>query len=233
MAIELPPGALFPDSVAQRRGMVERQVRTFDVSDQVVIAGLIEVPREVFVAPAQRPLAYSDLPLDLPGETGPRTRQMLPPLILARMVQAAAPQRHHRVLDVAGGTGYTAAVFAALVRSVVALESDAILSTAAEANFAALGLGHVQAVHGPLRDGLPGSGPYDIVFINGCVEAHFETLASQLAAGGRMIAIMPKASGTLQAVQIEGHGEELSFRPLFDTAASRLEEFKRAPAFVF
>lgn len=233
MAIELPPDALLPQSVAQRRGMVERQVRTFNVSDQVVVGRMVEVPREVFVTPAQRSLAYSDFPLDLPGEAGPRVRQLLPPPVLARMMQATAPQPHQRVLDIAGGAGYTAALFAGLVDQVVALESDRTLAAAAQVNFKALGFKNARALHGPLRAGAPDHAPYDIIFINGCVEDGFDGLAAQLAAGGRIVAITPKATGALEVVEIQGDVGSLSIRPLFDAAAPRLPEFKRAPAFQF
>ena len=52
------------DFTAARRNMVDGQVRTADVTDRRLLAAMLEVPREQFVAPAMAGLAYLDL--DLP-----------------------------------------------------------------------------------------------------------------------------------------------------------------------
>lgn len=230
MAIAQSPGERMT-SAEQRRLMVDRQIRTFDVTDQVVIARLLDVPRELFVDDSQRALAYSDAAIQVTGEGGPRT--MLTPLVLARMLQAAEPQPTDRVLDVAGGTGYTAALLAGLVAEVVAVESDAALSARAESAFRALGLTNVRSVASPVAR-LPNDvGAFDLIFVNGLVEDHLSTLASFLAPGGRIVAVVRKTSGALAAAIIEGRGSDLSVRPLFDAQAPVLEQFRQAPAFVF
>lgn len=211
--------------------MVDRQVRTFDVTDQVVIARMLEVPRELFVDELQRLLTYSDAALDLAGDGGPRARTLLPPFILARMLQAGAPEPSDRVLDVAGGTGYTAALLAGLVSEVVALESDAALSARAKATFAALGLGNVRAVSSPLSSPGADLGRFDLIVVNGCAEDHLAALAALLAPNGRIIAIVPKSDGATMAAQISGPVNDLSVRPLFNAQAPVIEEFRRAPVF--
>src|SRR5947209_9381372 len=78
--------AMPADYTALRRTMVERQVRTFDVTDQAVIARMYAVPREKFVPESLLTLAYSDVALDLPVAGGRKPRRLLPPLILGRML---------------------------------------------------------------------------------------------------------------------------------------------------
>ena len=56
-------------------------------------------------------------------------------------------------------------------------------------------------------------------------------LAERLAPGGRIIAIVPKTSGSTMAARISGTGDDLSVRPLFDAQAPVIAEFRRAPAF--
>ena len=112
-----------PDYAALRRTMVERQVRTFDVTDKAVIARMFEVPREKFLPESLATLAYSDVALDLPTSGGP-PRRLLAPLVFARMLQASKVGPQDRVLDIGGATGYSAAVLAGLALSVVALESE-------------------------------------------------------------------------------------------------------------
>lgn len=225
------PDLLLPSSIEKRRLMVDRQVRTFDVTDQIVVGRMLDVPRELFVDAGSRLLVYSDSAIDLAGDAGPRARSLLPPFILARMLQAAEPQPTDRVLDVAGGTGYTAALLAGLVAEVVAVEPDAALSARAKAAFAELGLANAQAISAPLPNPGTAPGAFDLIFVNGCAEDHLSVLAERLAPGGRIIAIVPKASGSTMAARISGKGDDLSIRPLFDAQAPVVAEFRRAPAF--
>ena len=64
---------------------------------------------------------------------------------LARMLQGAAPRPEHRVLVVAGETGYAACLLAELAGHVVSLESDSDLTAEATAHGAELGFGKVEA----------------------------------------------------------------------------------------
>lgn len=211
--------------------MVDRQVRTFDVTDQIVIGRMLDVPRELFVDADSRALAYSDSVIDIAGDGGPRARSLLPPFVVARMLQAAEPQPTDRVLDVAGGTGYTAALLAGLVAEVVAVEPDAALSARAKAAFAELGLANAHAATDALPKPGAALGAFDLIFVNGCAEDHLPALAERLAPGGRIVAIVPGASGATTAARIGGRGDDLSIRPLFDAQAPVIAEFRRAPAF--
>ena len=61
-------------------------------------------------------------------------RRLLKPMVLAKMMQAAAVKESDHVLDVGCATGYSSAVLARLARSVVALEEDPALARHAGAN---------------------------------------------------------------------------------------------------
>ena len=219
-------------SAEQRRLMVDRQVRTFDVTDQIVTTRMLEVPRENFVDEAHRPLAYSDAAIELSGDAGPRARTMLRPMVLGRMLQGIEPKPTDRALDIASGAGYTAALLAGLVKEVVAVEPDMALHARAKAAFSELGLRNISPL-GLSVDRLPPDlGPFDIIFVNGCVEDGLSKLAALLAPGGRIVVIVRKPSGATVAALVGGRGDDLSVRPLFDAQAPVLEEFRRAPAFV-
>ncbi len=219
-------------AVELRRIMVDRQVRTFDVTDQIVIARMLDVGREHFVDPAQRALAYSDLALEVAGDAGPRTRTMLPPFVLARMLQAAEPRDTDRVLDVCGGAGYTAALLAGLCASVVAVEPDGTLFARAKAAFNDLSLRNVTPLGIPLSKVTADLGPFDLIVVNGTAENGLDALAELLAPDGRMVAIVPKPSGATAAALIRGKGRDMSVRPLFDAAAPILVEMRKVPTFV-
>jgi protein-L-isoaspartate(D-aspartate) O-methyltransferase len=104
-----------------RLNMVNGQLRTGGVVDQALLAAFLETPRERFVAPPFASLAYLDR--ELPA-LGAKARRLLPPMTLARMLQAAMVNPGERALDVGGGSGYGAAILGAMGAKVVALESD-------------------------------------------------------------------------------------------------------------
>src|SRR5260221_942775 len=97
------------NSQAARTNMVESQVRTNKVTDQGIIDALLRVPRELFVPPPLRGIAYVDEDLDLGSG-----RHLMEPMVLARLLQAAALRAGDRVLVVGCATGYPVSPWPAL-----------------------------------------------------------------------------------------------------------------------
>lgn len=222
----------FADSAPLRETMVERQIRTFDVTDLGVQARMREVPREIFVDSAFASLAYSDARLTLAGK---EPREMTAPLILARLLREAHLRESDRVLVVGGATGYAAALAAGLAALVVSLDDDDSLAARAKTNFATLGLANVKSLAGPLAEGAPRDAPFNTIIVDGVSQGEFGPLFNQLTEGGKLIAIVsdkPGAQvGKATAYQIaEG---KVSPRPLFDASAGALTAFARPAEFVF
>jgi len=222
--------AVLSDFATQRQTMVDCQIRTFDVTDQNVIARFNDVPREHFLPDALKSLAYSDAALELRADGS--TRTMLAPLVLARMIQGAGVTDTDRVLDVAGGAGYTAALLSGFAKEVVALESNAALSSQATSNLASAGVTNAKAVAGGL-DGASVSGLFDLIFINGAVEDGLEPLLAKLAPGGRLIAVRKIAGQTGKVTRFEKVAGETSHRILFDATAPVLDVFAARATFAF
>ncbi|WP_036260623.1 protein-L-isoaspartate O-methyltransferase family protein [Methylocapsa aurea] len=220
-----------------RRTMVDCQIRTFDVTDQALLARLLEVPREQFLPADLAPLAYSDAALRVKGEPGEKPRTLLPPLVLARLIQGAGVRSGDKVLDIASGTGYSAALFAGLAGAVVALESDRVLFEMTRANLDRFGLERVRAIMAPLAEGAPKEAPFDIIFINGAVEANFKSLFAQLKEGGRLLAVLrlpeDPAGGAGKAICYEKVAGETGYRVLFSASAPVLDAFRAAGEFTF
>ena len=118
------------DFAAARRHMVDSQVRPSDVTDLRIITAMQDVARERFLPERDAALAYLDL--DAPVGAGSRSRRMLKPMVLAKLLQAAELRPTDRVLDVGSLTGYGAAIIARLAGSVVALEEDTTLARRSE-----------------------------------------------------------------------------------------------------
>lgn len=233
------PSRATTDFAALRRTMVECQIRTFDVTDQVLLARFLEVPRELFVPPQLAALAYSDATLKVGLSDGEeRQRSLLPPLVLARLMQAAEIGPSDKILDVAAGTGYSTALLAGLGHEVIALETDPALAATITANLAKLGSLPARTVTGPLAAGAPAEGPFDLIFVNGAVESHLEQLFAQLKDGGRMIAIKvdSSAGGTAKpshAMRFDKTNGAVGWRQLFDVGAPVLKSFATGVHFVF
>lgn len=209
-----------------RLGMVDGQIRTADVTDHRVLAAFLAVPRESFVPEARRGLAYLDARVPL----GPAGRATLEPMILARLVQLAAPQAGERALVIGCGLGYTAAILAELGLNVVALEEDAGLAAEARDRLGAYPA--VEVVEGPLAEGAPKAGPYDLVFCDGAIVTGADGLAPQLQPQGRVVA--PAGSGpTPRATVFRRAGQALAANTFFDAAAPVLPGFRPVEAFAF
>ena len=215
------------DYAQARRTMVECQVRPSDVTDLRIIAALLDVPRERFVVPSRRAIAYLDLDL-LVADGSPRA--LLKPMVFAKLLQAAEISETDRVLDVGCATGYSSAVLAQLAGHVVALEEDSTLAHGATENLAALGV--VAVAGGPLNAGWQQDAPYDVILLEGASEVRPDALLTQLKEGGRLVAVIgsaPLGKATLYR-KVSGH---ITALPLFETVAPLLPGFAKTPAFVF
>jgi protein-L-isoaspartate(D-aspartate) O-methyltransferase len=225
-------------SALHRRTMVDCQIRTFDVTDQQLLARMLEVPREHFLPGELSQLAYSDIGLQLkPAAPGGERRTLLPPLVLARLIQAAGVGSTGTVLDVGAATGYTSALLAGLAGRVVALESECSLYNALRSNLDAFGLAKVQTLLALLSEGAPEEAPFDLIFINGAVEANLEALFAQLKDGGRLVAIKPLPGDPTgragKAVRYEKINGGKGYRFLFDASAPVLDAFRQDAQFTF
>ena len=218
---------------AARLNMVEGQLRTNKVTDEAVLDGFLTTPRERFVPPNLRGIAYVDD--DIPLGNG---RFLVEPLVLARLLQLAEIGKDDKVLEIGCASGYATAVLAKIAASVVAVESDLQLAAAARANLQALGIGNVQLQEGPMTAGWRAGAPYNVILINGAVGEIPASISEQLAEGGRLVTVTEGSAGPVEArcgsavlmTRAEG---KLSNRPAFDATVEMLPGFARRPAFVF
>lgn len=224
-----------PDAMlaAAREAMIESQLKPCGVISTRLVAALYAVPREDFVAPSRRALAYSDsaqaLGADSAQALGAR-RELMPPLSLGHLLQAAAARPDDRVLVVGAATGYSAAILSHLANSVTALESDPALASSARSNLADLG---VSIAEGPLEAGWPAAGPYSLILIDGAIELLPPSLVAQLAEGGRVAAILVGSDGVSRAALGSKRGSSVHFEPVAAAGAAILSPFRKPAVFRF
>ena len=222
MAIEMA------DFAALRQTMIDTQLRTNKVTNAQVLAAMGDIPREMFVPEDRASLAYIDEDIRIG-----KSRCMLEPMILARMIQATEVGPEDVVLDVASGAGYSAAVLGRIARAVVAVESDTELAGAASTRITKLGLDNVVVEIGPINAGWSDQALYDVILVNGSCGEISAAIFSQLAEGGRLCAIMRCAGGTGMAKLFVKSGGVVSSRGLFDASVPALPEFDLDEGFSF
>jgi protein-L-isoaspartate(D-aspartate) O-methyltransferase len=222
----MPDTIQAPDFSVARQFMVDGQLRPSKVTDPRVLAAMRALPRENFVPPSAGSLAYIDGDLRLS-----KTRAMMAPLVLARLVQLAAPRAGEAVLIVGAGSGYGAAVVAACGAQVTALEEDPVLLEMATASLR--GVAGITLVQGPLAEGWAAAAPYDLVLIEGSVRAVPERIGRQVAQTGRLVTVLAPEAGRSAAVLAEPSIGGLAVRPMFDAVAPKLPSLWPAPSFSF
>mgnify|MGYP002400133813 CR=1 FL=1 len=147
------------------------------------------VPREAFLPPEQRDLAYEDRALAIGhGQTCSQ------PWMVAVVLQALDLRPGASVLEVGAGSGYLAAVLrAAGAGRVVAIELLPELAVQARRNLNQAGVTGVVVLVGDGRAGAPERGPFDAVVVSAATSRIPPALLSQVGAHGKLIC--PVTSG--------------------------------------
>lgn len=219
------------DSAVQRRNMVDSQVRPSDVTDRRVARAMLEVPREAFVPPSRRPVAYMDGNLPLSDGRAVAPRVLLAPRTLAKMIQQLELDDAAVVLDLAPATGYSTAVLARIAREVVAVEGDKGLADLAGKTLASLGVANAEVIAGPVGEGMAARGPYDAILLGAKVADVPAALLNQLKDGGRLLAILD-VGGVGKVYEWRRYAMSFDRRALFDAEAPMLPGFERKAEFV-
>ena len=170
------------DLAAKRAAMVRDQIEARGITDPRVLAALKSVPRHLFVPPGLRDRAYDDSPLPI-GE-GQTISQ---PYIVALMSECLHLKKGDKVLEVGTGSGYQAAVLAALAGRIYSIEIDERLAARAARTLAILKLENVRVKTGDGFFGWPEEAPFDAVILTCAAPQIPPRLFEQLADGGRLI----------------------------------------------
>jgi protein-L-isoaspartate(D-aspartate) O-methyltransferase len=218
---------------AERENMIESQIRPNAVTQTELLKAMLNTRRELFVPPSQRSLAYMDGALRVEAaRDGQPARYLLSPMVFAKLVQLADVKPTDKVLDVGAATGYSTAILARLAREVIALECDAGLAALAKDALSGERIENARVLAGPLQDGFKAESPFDVIFLNGRLGCEPEMLFPQLAAGGRLVAIMGEETAS-KAQLFRNIDSKIQRVTGFDAAAPLLPGFEPKQAFAF
>ena len=178
--------------------MVSRQLAARDITDRRVLAAISAVPRERFVPPYLRDVAYADQPLPIG-----LNQTISQPYIVALMTQQARVDRRSRVLEIGTGSGYQTAILATIARHVWSVERIAHLATDAADRLQALGIDNFTVIAGDGAQGHPGEAPYDAIVVTAAAPQVPAPLRDQLAIGGRLVIPVGGAATVQQLLTVE------------------------------
>lgn len=214
-----------------RSNMIEQQVRPWDVLDQRVLDVLSEVPREAFLEPQHRGVAYSDF--QLPIGHG---QHMLKPTVDGRLLQSLLLELTDTVLEIGTGSGYLTACLARLSAHVESIEIIPQLASEAKERLAQMGISNVNVLEQDAASSWDARDGYDAIAFSGAIPSIPEFYRNKLNVGGRLFAMIGESSEpTMEAVLITRVREtEWSRESLFETGVETLVNFASdSPDFVF
>ena len=182
--------------------MVTDQLRARGIADERVLAAMASVPREAFLDPATQAGAYRDAALPIAqGQT------MSQPWIVARMTELLQIVAGDRVLEIGTGSGYQAAILAAIGARVWTIERHRALADTARERLAAHGFGDVHVEVGDGSAGAPDGAPWDGIIVAAAAPAVPPSLPGQLVIGGRLV-LPVGAWGSQELLAIERRGPD-------------------------
>ncbi|WP_421792164.1 protein-L-isoaspartate O-methyltransferase family protein [Hyphobacterium sp.] len=215
------------DFTRERDAMVDSQIHTADVTDRRLLKAFRTLPREKFVPRSRLALAYADTEIETASG-----RFMMRPRDLSLLIHMVDIQPGELVLNPASGRGYAAAVLSRMAETVVCVEKDETLVEKSSALLADAGCDNAVVVQGDPANGMPGQGPYDVIFVEGGVEAPPRAWFDQLKDGGRLAVVISKGA-IGKATVFQRSGDSIGQRVVFDSSPRLLPGFKREAGFVF
>lgn len=163
--------------------MVKQQLLPRGIKNPRVLEVFNKLPRQLFVSPEQKHLAYGDHPLPLNlGQT------ISQPYIVALMTQSLELHGHEKILEIGTGSGYQTAILAELAAQVYTIERFSTLAEKAEEILQKMGYQNICFRIGDGAAGWPEKAPFDCILAAAAPENVPPALLEQLtAAGGRLI----------------------------------------------
>ncbi len=212
--------------------MVAEQIEARGVTDPRVLAAMRAVPRHEFV-PAERAAdAYADRALPIRHDS-----RISQPYVVAVMTEQAAPRAGARVLEVGTGSGYQAAVLAAMGCDVYTIEIVEPLAKEAEAALRRRGFGEerldevggVRVRAGDGYRGWPEAAPFDAILVTAAAPRTPQPLLDQLAVGGRLVIPVDVPGGDQELQVHERTPEGFEVRRVFGVRFIPMTGEVRAP----
>lgn len=183
----------------RHKGMRRRLVQALrqrGIHDERVLAAIGAIPRHCFLDSAFEEKAYEDIAL--PIDCGQTISQ---PYTVAFQTQLLEVQPGHKVLEIGTGSGYQAAVLAAMGAEVYTIERHKALYKQAKKLIEQLGIKGIHFFHGDGYKGLPEHAPFDRILVTAGAPEIPRELLKQLKVGGIMVVPVGKTVQEMQRIK--------------------------------
>lgn len=175
---------LFADDYrAQRERLVRDSMEGRGIRNPSVLRAMRETPRHEFMPLDVRQHAYEDRPVPIGYE-----QTISQPSLVAFMTETLDVNKQHRVLEIGTGSGYQAAVLAAVAREVYTIEIVPELARSSAETLKRLGHQNVVTREGNGYLGWPEKAPFDRIILTAAPPELPQALVDQLRPGGKLLA---------------------------------------------
>jgi protein-L-isoaspartate(D-aspartate) O-methyltransferase len=181
VALAVPAGA-GDRFEAQRKAMVEEQIRQRGITQPEVLTAMGQVPRHMFVPESLQAQAYAHQPISLGNG-----RTIYQPYVVALMTSLLDLKRGSKVLEVGTGTGYHAAVLSRIARQVYSIEIVQGVANQAAKRLENMGYPNIEIRVGDGYQGWPEKAPFDAILLSAAPPHIPKPLIDQLRVGGKMV----------------------------------------------
>ena len=205
-------GQIHDDSLgftAPREKMVASQIRGRGISDKKVLTAMSQVPRHRFVPRNLVSRAYADHPLPIgQGQT------ISQPYVVALMTESLGLKGYERVLEIGTGSGYQAAILAAIAKDIHTIEIKEKLYKQAGRTLRSMDYPEVKTRHGDGYFGWPDAAPFDCIMITAAIDHIPPPLLKQLKDGGRLILPLGNPFSYQNLSLVTKHGSDYTVRQI-------------------
>lgn len=166
-----------------RDRLIER-LKVDGIADRRVLEVMRRVPRHLFIEEALASRAYEDTALPI-GQA----QTISQPWVVARMTEALIEHKlPASVLEIGTGSGYQAAVLAALVEQIYTVERIEELLRSARRRFRKLGIDNIRSRHDDGNLGWPQHARFDAIILTAAGDMVEPALFDQLDDDGVLVA---------------------------------------------
>ncbi len=161
--------------------LVEEYVAPQGVNDRRIVEAMKKIPRHWFIPEIYREYAYLDEPLPIGEE-----QTISQPFIVAKMTELLNLDDGDHVLEIGTGSGYQAALLAAMGMKVTTIERIEELALNAREVFQKLNY-NINSIIGDGREGFPSDAPYQGIIVTAGAPKIEDAWLTQLAEGGKIV----------------------------------------------
>ncbi|MBP9753076.1 MAG: hypothetical protein KBD31_04640 [Proteobacteria bacterium] len=208
-----------------RLQMIQNQLKPLSIQNEDILSAFESVQREHFLPKEHEHLAYHDQLIHFS-----KNRTMLPPITIAKILNAIDLKSIQKALVIGCGLGYTVSILNKLNISTLGIDHSVHINAALKKHpkFKSF------LKSAPLIQGDDENAPFDLIFIEGGVESVPITLIKQLKDSGYLAALIFKGKHLpLTATIFKKQENVLSPIYSFESNGSLLNEFSNTQTFEF